>query len=477
MTHPSSSAPRFSSKLAMILTCMGMAVGTGNIWRFPRQVAQYDGGTFLIPWILFLFLWSVPLLMVELGAGQHARRGPFGAFAKLAGPKFAWMGGFVTICTMLIMCYYAVVTGWTLKYALLAVSGALNDVTAESSIKIFDDFRSTPQALLFHAIALALAGFFVYRGTKGIEWLNKILIPALIAILLFGAVNALMLPNASDGLAYLTDIKWDKLAEPGHWIAGLTQSAWSTGAGWGLMLTYAVYARDNEDPVTTPMATGSGNNGIELIVALLIFPAVFSLMAGAGTDLVGGTSSKGGIAFQVIPMLFGQMSGGYLLNVLFFSGLAFAALTSLVAMVELSTRFFMDFKISRPKALVIALVLGLVLGAPSALSDTIFDDQDFIWAIGLIVSGLFMCFMVLRFGAERFAEEILNKNATVLKIGPWFKGLMILVLLEGLVLLAWWMTALVQFGTNWLISCLVQFGLVIGVLIAANSYLVKHLKD
>lgn len=477
MNSSPASPPRFSSKLAMILTCMGMAVGTGNIWRFPRQVAQYDGGTFLIPWILFLFLWSVPLLMVELGAGQYARRGPFGAFAKLAGPKFAWMGGFVSLCTMLIMCYYAVVTGWTLKYAILAWSGALNQLNAETSVQIFDSFRSTPQALLFHWIALGLAGFFVWRGTKGIEWLNKILIPALILILLFGAVNALMLPNANLGLGYLTDIHWDKLAQPGHWIAGLTQSAWSTGAGWGLMLTYAVYARDNEDPVTTPMATGSGNNGIELIVALLIFPAVFSLMADNATTLVGGTSSKGGIAFQVIPMLFGEMSGGPLLNILFFTGLAFAALTSLVAMVELSTRFFMDFKVSRQKALGIALVLGALLGAPSALSDRIFDDQDFIWAIGLIVSGLFMIVMVLRFGAQRFADEVLNKNAGLVKIGTWFQPLMLLLLVQGLVLLVWWMTVLAKTGTEWLVSCLVQFGLVIGILIAANSSLVKHLRD
>ena len=76
-------APRFSSRLAMILTCMGMAVGTGNIWRFPREVAKNGGGSFLIPWIIFLLLWSVPLLMVELSAGQKTRRGPFGAFAAI----------------------------------------------------------------------------------------------------------------------------------------------------------------------------------------------------------------------------------------------------------------------------------------------------------------------------------------------------------------------------------------------------------
>ncbi|CAM2064933.1 Sodium-dependent transporter [Sulfidibacter corallicola] len=468
--------PRFSSKIAMILTCMGMAVGTGNIWRFPREVAKHDGGTFLIPWIIFLFLWSVPLLMVELSIGQHTRKGPFGAFAKLGGRKLAWMGGFISICTMLIMCYYAVVTGWTLKYLILAWTGQLNGIGSEQSVALFDSFRSTPQALFFHVAALLLGGFFVYRGTKGIEWLNKILIPALILILIIGAVNALLLPNAGVGLQYLFDVDASKLMSAEHWIAGLTQSAWSTGAGWGLMLSYAVYARDDEDPITTPMATGSGNNGIELIVALLIFPATFALMT-QGAAYISGASSKGGIAFQVIPLLFGQMEGGPVLNILFFSGLAFAALTSLVAMLELSTRFFMDFGVPRRRAIVITLVMAILIGAPSALSDKIFDDQDFVWAVGLIVSGLFLNILVWIYGPAKFAGDMLDRNPGFIKPGKWFTVAMGLVLVEGLVLLGWWLYQMAGSGWRVLASCLFQFAIVIGALWLLNDRLVKRVKD
>ena len=69
-----------------------MAVGTGNLWRFPRIAAQNGGAAFLIPWALFLVLWSLPLLIAEFGLGRGARRGPIGAFATFLGRRRAWMG-------------------------------------------------------------------------------------------------------------------------------------------------------------------------------------------------------------------------------------------------------------------------------------------------------------------------------------------------------------------------------------------------
>ena len=437
---PPSIGPRFSSRIAMILTCMGMAVGTGNIWRFPREVANNGGGSFLIPWLVFLFLWSIPLLMVELSVGQHTRKGPFGAFARLAGERFAWMGGFVSICTMLIMVYYAVVTGWTFRYVLYAVDGTLTGLDDQGAIALFDQFRSTSGAWLFFVVAVAVSTLIAWTGARGIERLNKFLIPTLILILIIGAFNSVRLEGAGEGLAYLFTVDWSLLAKPSHWIAGLTQSAWSTGAGWGLMLAYAVYARDQEDPVTTPMATGMGNNGIELIVALMIFPAIFALLQGEAVAYVSGTSWKGGIAFQAVPILFNQMPGGYFLNVLFFVGLASAALTSLVAMVELSTRFFIDFHFSRNTALLITLGMFIVLGSPSALSDAVFDNQDFVWGVGLIISGLFLAFLVFRYGSERFCRDLLDRKGPI-KPGLWFRVLIGLCLVEGLVLLVWWFIA------------------------------------
>ncbi|NIP78854.1 MAG: sodium-dependent transporter, partial [Gemmatimonadetes bacterium] len=96
----------FGSRWGMMLAMLGMAVGTGNIWRFPRIAASNGGGSFLVAWVIFLLLWSVPLILVEFALGRAARRGTIGAFAELIGGRFAWMGAWVGWCATAIMFYY-----------------------------------------------------------------------------------------------------------------------------------------------------------------------------------------------------------------------------------------------------------------------------------------------------------------------------------------------------------------------------------
>ena len=83
---------RFSSRLTFLLSALGIAVGTGNIWRFPRMVGANGGGSFLIPWLIFLFLWSVPQIIAEFALGKRSRTGTVGTFRIFGGKKLAWMG-------------------------------------------------------------------------------------------------------------------------------------------------------------------------------------------------------------------------------------------------------------------------------------------------------------------------------------------------------------------------------------------------
>jgi len=413
--------------------------------------------------------------MLELSAGKKTRRGPVGAFATLLGAKGSWMGGFMTLCTVFIMCYYAVISGWTLRYVGYAFQGELFNLDQVTAIALFDNFRSTPLSWLFFVIATAMAAFFVDKGAKGIELLNKILIPALIVILIIGVVRSLTLPGASEGIAYLFSVDWSLMSKPEHWLAGMTQSAWSTGAGWGLMLAYSVYCREEDDPVTTPVATGFGNNGIELLVALMIFPAVFAIMGVTATEFVGSSSSKGGIAFHTIPLILKEIPGGSILVILFFFGLASAALTSLVAMFELCTRFFQDLGMARRKSLMLTVILCLVVGTPSALSDRIFDNQDYVWGVGLIISGIFLTVMYFWYGEKRYREDLLAHDSRSGPIGKWFTYMMAFVLLEGVVLLGWFMYGMIQTDaggdTSFFYTGLMQWGGLILILILARKAL------
>ena len=102
---------QFSSRWSLLISMVGLAVGTGNIWRFPRIVAKHGGGTFLIPWLIFLFLWSIPIILMEYAMGKGTRQGTVGSFAKLIGAEYAWMGAFVGFVSTAIMFYYSVVSG------------------------------------------------------------------------------------------------------------------------------------------------------------------------------------------------------------------------------------------------------------------------------------------------------------------------------------------------------------------------------
>ena len=186
----------FTSRWALLLAALGMAVGTGNIWRFPRIVANNGGGAFLVPWLIFLFLWAIPLLMVEMAMGRHTRKGVVGAFGRLMGRQATWMGAFVGWCTMAITFYYSVVAGWCVKYLVASATGQLSGV---EGMVYWEGFQTTVwQPVFFHVVAMGTCALILYRGVVGgIERASKILITALFVLMMVAAVRALTLPAAS----------------------------------------------------------------------------------------------------------------------------------------------------------------------------------------------------------------------------------------------------------------------------------------
>ena len=172
------SEQRFSSRFTFLLSALGVAVGTGNIWRFPRIAASNGGddgaGSFLIAWIVFLFLWSIPLIIVEYVMGSKSRQGTIGAFAMFLGKPFAFLGGFVGFVSTAIAFYYSVVVGWNIYYFLVTSFTELPNSSA-ASLSLWNNFQSSYYPVLFHAIAMTVGGFAIYKGVSSIEKVNRIL--------------------------------------------------------------------------------------------------------------------------------------------------------------------------------------------------------------------------------------------------------------------------------------------------------------
>ena len=469
----------FSSRWLMILAMLGMAVGTGNIWRFPRIAAQNGGGEFLVAWVVFLFLWSIPLILLEFGLGRKTRSGPVRAFMKVMGPGYAWMGAFIALVATAILFYYSVVAGWTFRYLLAAATGEVPGTTPGA---LWASYTTSWWPVVTHGVAIGLGTLVVARGVRAIEGVAKYLMPTLLVLVVVLTVRAVTLPGAGAGLNYLFSVDWSALGNARIWLEALTQNAWDTGAGWGLVLTYAAYMRANEDTALNAFIVPTANNLISLLAGVMVLSTVFSVVPGlveqfatdpgklaafpslaqaiAGgqvlsPDLLQNTifgAGNEGLTFIWMPQLFATLPFGRLLMVLFFAALSFAAFTSLVAMVELATRVLIDAGMPRARAIRMVGVVVFLLGVPSALSLNVFHNQDWVWAVALMVSGFFFAMAVIRHGVARFRAEQLNHEGSDIRIGRWWDVVIAVVVpLEALVLVGWWLLqAYRSSNTGWL---------------------------
>jgi NSS family neurotransmitter:Na+ symporter len=170
----------------------------------------------------------------------------------------------------------------------------------------------------------------------------------------------------------------------------------------------------------------------------MVLCTVFAINPDAKSEIVG--AGNEGLTFIWMPQLFEQMPGGQFFMVFFFLALSFAALTSLISMVELVSRILMDAGLERKKAVSIVGLVGLALGTPSALSLAFLHNQDWVWGVGLMLSGLFYALGARKFGLERLRRETINGEGADLHIGGWWTFLVgVVVPIEAVILMIWWL--------------------------------------
>ena len=304
-----SSSDEFSGRLGLIFATIGAAIGTGNIWRFPRMVGANGGGSFLVPWLIFLFVWSVPLIIAEFALGKRSRTGTVGTFRIFAGNNFAWMGLWTAWISTAIGFYYAVVTGWCLNYFQSAIRGGLGSEV--DTVEVWNSFLQSPgQVVFFQLIAVLITMAAIWRGAKAIEKVNVILMVSLF-ILLFSALFLAFVMDLDDGtldgFVYMFSIQPEYLMQPETWINGLSQSAWSCSAGMGMAITYSVYMRKDEDTTLNAATMCLANNSISIIAGLTVMMAVFAVVDDPLSAVGAGSSA---ITFLVLPEVFAQAPGG-----------------------------------------------------------------------------------------------------------------------------------------------------------------------
>lgn len=410
MAEIKQSGEQFTNRWGLIATVLGMAIGTGNIWRFPREVASNNGGAFILVCFAALFIWAVPLITAESVFGKKTRMANAGAFKVLLGDNWTWIGAFCGMVCIMLGSYYVVVLGWCMKYISLIFTGYLGQIAAgggtELTTKVWTDFATTPpawEAWMWFVAAVIITSAIIVRGVQnGLETANRIMIPAIFLLLTILIVRVLMIPGAWKGLEYMYHVEVADFFKPRIWLAAFTQAAWSSGAGWGMFHVFFVYAAKDEDVQLNAFTATFGDMVAAMLAGMVVLPAVFAL---APDPMAVMKSGANGLTFINLTNLFAHTTGGFLMAALFFIALFSAALSSTIAMVELGTRNLMDMGFKRSKATFFVTVFFIIVGGFSALDNRVFENQDMTWGVGLLIVGLLYSIAAMKVGVNKLWKE------------------------------------------------------------------------
>ena len=423
----------FSSKAGFIIACIGSAVGMGNIWLFPYRLGQFGGAAFLIPYIIFVILLGCTGLMGEFAFGRMTQTGPIGSFKFALETKNKKWGGIFGIIPVVgafgIAVGYAVVVGWFIKFLLGSITGEM--LNATDSAAYFGSIAGPFGSVIWHFIALFITAIVLLLGvSKGIEKVNKFMMPAFYILFLILLIRALMLDGASEGLLYLCIPKWEVLSQPKTWIYALGQAFFSLSLAGSGMIVYGSYLKRDIDILSSAKNTVVFDTLAAITAGLVIIPAVFAfnLDPTAGPPLL----------FITLPSVFKLMPLGGVFAVVFFISVLFASITSLMNLLEVPIEALQsNFKLERRLSVILVCVAAFLVGLFVENGDILGSWMDFvsiyIIPLGAFISGV-MFFWII--GIDKAKAEIETGSKKVL--GSWFKPMAkyVFVLLTVTVLIA-----------------------------------------
>jgi len=373
----------FSNKMGFILAAAGSAVGLGNIWRFPYLAAKYGGGAFILTYVLLVFTVGFTLLMTEITLGRKTQLSSVGAYTKL-NKKWGFVGVIAVIVSMIVVPYYSVIGGWIIKYFTVLIFGNI-ETTIDSNF--FTNFISKDvEPIFWLSVFILISALILLGGVKnGIEKANKILMPILIVLSVVLVCYSFTLEGVGEGFKYLLVPDFSKFSIMGF-VAALGQMFFSMSIGMSVMITYGSYMGKKDDIEDSVKHIGFFDTGIAILASMMIVPAAYTFSNGSLAEMSQGPS----LMFVTLPKIFSTMPMGSFVGALFFLLVLFAALTSIISLMEAIISVICDhFKWNRKKATLVLAISSILIGIlPSlgfgALSEfkildlSILDQMDFL---------------------------------------------------------------------------------------------------
>ena len=413
---------KFSSRLGFLLISAGCAIGLGNVWRFPYITGKYGGGAFVLIYLFFLLILGLPIMVMEFSVGRASQKSVAASFKTLEkkGGKWHIFGYFAMFGNYLLMMFYTTIGGWMLSYIFKMAAGEFEGKSPEQVKGVFASLTAAPWALLFWMFLAVVIGFFVCSLglQKGVEKITKVMMVTLILLMVALMVRSLTLPGAGEGLKFYLLPDFHKMVENGlseTIFAAMGQAFFTLSLGIGSLAIFGSYIGRDRSLLGESINITLLDTVIAIIAGLIIFPSCFAF--GVSPD------SGPSLVFVTLPNIFNSMAGGRLWGTLFFIFMAFAALSTIIAVFENIVSFGMDlWGWSRKKTVAVNVALVFVLSVPCVLGfnvlsgitpfgqgSNILDLEDFLVSNNFLPLGslVYLTFCVTRYGWgwDNFIEE------------------------------------------------------------------------
>ena len=431
------------SRLGFILLSAGCAIGIGNVWKFPYIAGQGGGGAFVLFYLIFLVILGLPIMTMEFAVGRASRKSPERAYQALEKPGQKWHihGYFTLIGCYLLMMFYTTVAGWMLHYFYMTAVGKLAGLNAEQVAGKFTEMLASPATMTFWMVFVVVVSILVCaKGLQsGLERVTKGMMIALLLIMVVLAVNSLFMPGAKEGLSFFLVPDFARMQEVGvvnTLVSAMNQAFFTLSLGIGAMSIFGSYIGKEHSLLGESVRIVVLDTFVAITAGLIIFPACFTYHV----DQTSGPS----LIFITLPNIFANMSMGRLWGSLFFLFMAFAAMSTVLAVFENIICCGMELTgCSRKKSSLVNLVLIILLSMPCVLGynlwawdgfavfgGAVLDVEDFLVSNLFLPLGslVYLLFCVTRYGWgwQNYKKEV--NTGKGLKVQDWMRGYLTYVL-------------------------------------------------
>ena len=431
------------SRLGFILLSAGCAIGIGNVWKFPYIAGQGGGGAFVLFYLIFLVILGLPIMTMEFAVGRASRKSPVRAYQALEKPGQKWHihGYFTLIGCYLLMMFYTTVAGWMLHYFYMTAVGKLAGLNAEQVAGKFTEMLASPATMTFWMVFVVVVSILVCaKGLQsGLERVTKGMMIALLLIMVVLAVNSLFMPGAKEGLSFFLVPDFARMQEVGvvnTLVSAMNQAFFTLSLGIGAMSIFGSYIVKEHSLLGESVRIVVLDTFVAITAGLIIFPACFTYHV----DQTSGPS----LIFITLPNIFANMSMGRLWGSLFFLFMAFAAMSTVLAVFENIICCGMELTgCSRKKSSLVNLVLIILLSMPCVLGynlwawdgfavfgGAVLDVEDFLVSNLFLPLGslVYLLFCVTRYGWgwQNYKKEV--NTGKGLKVQDWMRGYLTYVL-------------------------------------------------